>query len=158
PAVADAAAGDADAFAVLRDDLLCRRLRGRLVHVYADQMRPFTDEAVRRGLADARAGPDHHRDLAIELLLGRQAPQLGLLERPVLDVEGLLRVHRLVLVDGLGAAHDLDGAVVELGGHPRLALVLAPGNHAQPGHEHDRRVRVAHGRRVWSLAALVVGR
>ena len=110
------------------------------------------------GLPDSRSRPHHGHDLPIELLLGRQAAQLRLLERPVLDVEGLLLVHRLVLVDGLGSAHHLDGAVVELRGDPRLALVLPPRDHAQPGDQDHRGVGVAHGRRVLALAAVVVGR
>ena len=57
--------------------------------------------------------------------------QLGLFEQPVLDVERFLLRQRDVLVDRLGAAHHLDGAVVELGGDARLALVLAPGDHAR---------------------------
>ena len=136
------------------DDLL-RRLPSRRLRRRSTQTMcaPSLHQPVRGGLADAGAGADDHDDLPIELLLGRHASQLGLFERPVLDVEGLLLVHRLVLVDGLGAAHDLDGAVVELGGHARFALVLAPGDHAQPGNQHDRRIRVAHGRRVGPLAA-----
>ena len=101
--------------------------------------------------------PDDHDDPPIELLLRRQPPELRLFEEPVLDVEGLLLVHRLVSVDRLGTAHDLDGAVVELGGDPRLALVLPPGDHPQPGDQHHGRVGIAHRRRIGTLAALVVG-
>src|SRR5207248_1385051 len=43
-----------------------------------------------------------------------------------------------------------------LGGHPRLALVLAPGDYPDAGDQDDRRVRVAHRRRARPLARLVV--
>ena len=56
--------------------------------------------------------------------------QLRLFEQPVFDVERFLLRQRDVFVDRFGAAHHLDGAVVELGGHARLGLVLAPGDHA----------------------------
>ena len=150
-AVAEAGAGDANALAVLVDDLLRRRLRRGLVAVHADQMRAFLHQPVSRCLADARAGANDDDDLPIQLLFRRQPAQLCLLERPVLDVEGLLLVHRLVLVDRLGAAHHLDGAVVELGGDARLALVLAPGDHSEAGNQHDRRVGIAHRRRIRPL-------
>ena len=88
---------------------------------------------------------------------GRHALELRLLEQPVFDVEGFLLRQGDVFVDRLGAAHDFDGAVVELGGDARLALVLAPGDHAEAGNEDDGRVRVAHGRRIGVLAAVVIG-
>src|SRR5205085_7613464 len=128
-AVAYACARDADAGAVLRDDLGGGLLGRRFVQINADDVRALAHDAVRRGLADAGARADDDDHLAVEFLFGRQAAELGLFERPVLDVESLLLIHRLVLVNGLGPAHHLDGAVVELGGHARLALVLAPGDH-----------------------------
>ena len=90
--------------------------RGVRVQVDADDVRAFLDEAVRGFLADAAAGADDDDDLAGEFLLGGHALQLRLLEQPVLDVEGLLLRQGDVFVDRLGAAHHLDGAVVELGG------------------------------------------
>ena len=62
----------------------------------------------------------------------------------------------MVLVDGFGAAHDFDGAVVELSRDAGFGLVLAPGDHAEAGDEDDRRVRVAHRRGVRALAGVVI--
>ena len=126
------------------------------VQVHAGDVRPVLREPVGDLPADAAAGPDHHRDPAGQLLLRRHPPQLRLFELPVLDVERFLLRQGDVLVDRLGPAHHLDGAVVELGRHARLALVLAPGDHADAGDEDHRRVRVAHRRRVGPLARLVV--
>src|SRR5882672_4426676 len=49
--------------------------------------------------------------LPIEFFLRRQTAELGFFQIPVLDVEGLLLIHRFVLVDGFRATHDFDGAV-----------------------------------------------
>ena len=78
----------------------------------------------------------------------RQALQLGLLQRPVLDAELLRLGDRRVRRDRLGAAHHVDGVDVELAGDPGRLLVGAEGEHADAGHEHDRRVGAAHRRRV----------
>ena len=72
--------------------------------------------------------------------------QLGLLERPVLDAELLRLVDRGVGRDRLGAAHHVDRVDVELAGDPGGLLVLAEGEHADAGHQHDRRVGAAHRR------------
>jgi len=64
--------------------------------------------------------------------LSQAADGAALLLRTILDVESLLLIHRLVTVDRLGARSPRS-AVVELRGHARLALVLAPGDHADPG-------------------------
>src|SRR5262245_8755192 len=157
-AVADPGAGHAYALAVFGDDLVRRGFRRRLIQIDADDVRPFFDEPERRGLADAAPRADDGDDLAVEFLFGRQAAELGFFQLPVFDVERLLFVHRLVTVDGLCAAHDLDRAVVKLGRHARLALVLAPGDHADAGDQNHRRIRVAHRRRVGPLAAVVIGR
>ncbi len=109
-----------------------------------------------RLLADAAAGADDDDDLAGEFLFRRHALQLRLLEEPVLDVERLLLRQGDVFVDRLGAAHHFHGAVVELRGHARFGLVLAPGDHAETRDENDRRIRVAHRGRVRVFAAFVV--
>ena len=155
-AIGEAGAGDADAHAVLVGDFLRGGRCGLGVEVDAHDVCAFLDETVGGLLADAGAGADHHDDLPGELRLGRHALQFRLLEEPVLDVEGLLLRQRDILVDGLGAAHHLDSAVVELGGDAALGLVLAPGDQAQARDEHDGRVWVAHRRRVGVFAALVV--
>ena len=128
-----------------------------VVQVDGDDVRAFLDEAQRDLAADAAARADHGDDLPREFLLRGHALELRFLEQPVFDVEGLLLRQRDVGVDRLRAAHDLDGAVVELGRDARLALVLAPGDQAEAGDEDDGRVGVAHGGRVGVLALLVVG-
>ena len=76
----------------------------------------------------------------------RQAAQLGLLQRPILDVERFLLRQAEIAADRLGAAHDVDGVAIELGGDPRGRLVLGEGEHAEPGMQHDHRIGVAHAR------------
>src|SRR5690606_41939873 len=66
--------------------------------------------------------PIYDDDLASEFFLGGHALEFRLFEQPVFDVEGFLLREGDVGVDGLGAAHDLDGAVVELGGDAALGL------------------------------------
>jgi hypothetical protein len=57
---------------------------------------------LQRDLApDAAAAADDHDDLAAELLLGRHALELRLLERPVLDAERLGARQRHVIVEAL---------------------------------------------------------
>ncbi len=87
----------------------------------------------------------------------RQALQLRLLERPVLDAELLALGDRPVHGQRLGAAHHVDGIHVELAGHARRLLVLAEREHADAGHEHDRRVAPRIARRVGLGVPLVVG-
>ena len=87
----------------------------------------------------------------------RHPLQLGLLQRPVLDAELLALVDRRVRRDGLGAAHHVDRVDVELAGHPGGLLVLAEAEHADAGHQHDRRVGAAHRRAVRRRVPVVVG-
>ena len=86
----EAGAGDADAGPVLVGDLVRGRLGGVLVQVDAGDVGALPGEAEGGLPADAGAGADHDDHLAGELLLGGHAPELRLLEEPVLDVEGLL--------------------------------------------------------------------
>ena len=74
--------------------------------------------------------------------------ELGLLQRPVLDAELLALVDRRVGGDRLGAAHHVDGVDVELAGDAGGLLVRAEAEHADAGHQHDRRVGAAHRRAV----------
>ncbi len=118
---------------MLVGDLLRRGVDARLVQVEGDDVRALPDQPQGDFAADAAARADHGDDLPGEFLLRRHALQLGLLEQPVLDVEGLLERQGDVGIDRLGAAHDLDGAAVELGRDARFALVLAPGDQAEAG-------------------------
>jgi len=124
-------AGDADTETVFVGDLFGGGLRRLDLHVDAHNVRALFNEAVGGLLADARAGADDDDDLARELFLGGHALQLRLFEEPVFDVECFLLREGDVGVDRLGAAHDLDGAVVELGSDAALGLVFAPGDHDQ---------------------------
>ena len=76
----------------------------------------------------------------------------------VLDAELLGVADGRVGGDRLGTAHDVDGVDVELAGHARGLLVRAVAEHADAGHEHDERVRAAHGRAVGDLVLVVVSR
>ena len=111
---------------------------------------------MRSGFADARSRPDHDDYLPIEFLFGRHASQLGFFQVPVFDVESLLLIHGFVLIDRFRAAHHFDRAVVELRSDARFALVLAPREHSQPWNQHYSRIRIAHRRRVRTLALVVI--
>ena len=87
----------------------------------------------------------------------RHPRELGLLERPVLDAELLALVDRRVGRDRLGAAHHVDRVDVELAGDAGGLLVRAEAEHADAGHQHDRRVGAAHRRAVRGRVPLVVG-
>ena len=100
------------------------------------------------GLADAGAGAGDQRDPGGQRLRLRHPLQLGLFQRPVLDGELLRLADRGVGRHRFGAAHHVDRVDVELAGDPGGLLVLAEGEHPDPGHQHDRRVRTAHRRGV----------
>ena len=157
PAIGNTGAGDTDAHAVLCIDGVDGLGGALLVKVEAGDMSSLLDETISGLAADATSCTDDRDDLACHLLLGGHALELGLLEEPVLDVKGLLLGQGDILVYRLGAAHDLDCAVVELRGDAALALVLAPRDHSQSGDEDDGRVRIAHRGGVRMLAAVVVG-
>ena len=106
--------------------------------------------------ADAAGAAGDQRDAAFQRRGRRHAPQLRLLQRPVLDVESLLLRQAQVAADRLGAAHDVDGVAVELRGDPRRGLVLGEGEHAEPRMQHDHRVGVAQRRAARLGAAFVV--
>ena len=108
-------------------------------------------------LADPRPGPGDEGDLRRERLRLRQAGELRLFERPVLDPELLGLRDRGVGRERLGAAHDVDRVDVELAGDPRGLLVRTEREHPDPRHEDDRRVGAAHRRAVGRRVPLVVG-
>ena len=98
--------------------------------------------------ADARAGAGDERDPARERPRLGHPLQFGLLELPVLDAELLRLRDRCVGRDRLGAAHHPDRVEVELAGDACGLRVLAEAEHADAGHQHDRRVGAAHRRRI----------
>jgi hypothetical protein len=108
-------------------------------------------------LADPGAAAGDQGDAGGQRLGLRHPGELGLFQGPVLDAELLRLVDRGVGRHRLGTAHHVDGVDVELAGHPCGLLVLAEGEHAHPGHQHDRRVRPADRRRVGRGVAVVVG-
>ena len=162
--------------------LLRRLRRGGLVEVGDDEVR-----AEGRGIqgdrpADAVSAADNQTDAAAERLRRRHALQLGFLEGPVLDVEGLaarerdvvrhrrearrlraaLRLRERALrrapaAQGARPGHHADRVPVELGRVARLPAVGAEGEHPDAGHEHHRRVRVAEARRPGRGERAVVG-
>ena len=102
----------------------------------------------RDGLADAGGCAGDECDPGGERLGLRHPLELGLLERPVLDAELLGLVDGRIGREALGTAHHVDRVDVELAGHPGGLLVLAEAEHADPGHQHDQRVRAPDRRRV----------
>ena len=145
-----------------------RLLRTRDVRVRDDDVAAALGDLQRDFTPDAAASADHDDDLAAEFLLGRHPLQLGLLERPVLDAEGLgprqrdVVVERLEVARLLGPTHlrqlTLDRAFVlervrarhhvnrvdeELGRDARFALVLAEPEQSEAGHDDHRGIRVA---------------
>ncbi len=122
----EAAAGDSDAETVLRLDLRGGGVGCVAVEVDADDVCTFLREPEGSFAADARARADDDDDLTGEFLLGGHALKLGFLEQPVLDVESFLLGQGDVAVDGFGATHDFDGAVVEFSGDSRFRLVACP--------------------------------
>ncbi len=133
--------GDGD---VRASDLAPRPWRRSRVDVGDHDARALGGQALGDRPADARSGAGDERDPAGQRPRLRQPLQLGLLEAPVLDAELLRLGDRRVRRDRLGAAHHVDGVDVELGGDPGGLLVGAEREHADAGHEHDRRVGAAH--------------
>ena len=114
-------------------------------------------QPLRRRPADPRPAAGHQGDPAGQRLGRGPPPQLGLLKLPVLDPELLALRNRRVGRDRLRPAHHVDRVDVELPRDPRGLLVRAEAEHADPGHQHDRRVGAAHRRRVRRRVPLVVG-
>ena len=131
-------------------------MRSLRFQIDANNVRPFFDEPMGDFLADAGASADDDVHLPRQLFFRRHPAQLRFFEQPILNVESFLLRQGDIFVDGFRAAHDFDGAIVELGDHARFALVLAEGDHAEAGDEDDRRVRVAHGGRVGVFAPRVI--
>ena len=138
-AVGNARARDADAQAVLVGDFLRGALAASALRSTQTMCAPSFTSRCAVSLPMPEPAPIDDDDLPREFLLGRHALELRFLEQPVLDVERFLLRQRDVLVDRLGAAHDFDRAVVELGRDAGLGLVLAPGDHAQARDQHHGR-------------------
>src|SRR2546427_144559 len=81
------------------DDLVGGSSRARGVEIADDDVGAFGGQTPRDGAPDAGAAAGHQRDPARQLLLGGRQGELVELERPVLDVEGVLRRERDVLAE-----------------------------------------------------------
>ena len=126
------------------------------LHVDADDVSAFFDDAMRGFFTDAGAGADDDDDLARELFFGGHALQFSFFQKPVFDVEGFLLRKRDVGIDRLGAAHDFNGAGIKFGGNPALRFIFAPRDQTDAWDEHDRGIRVAHRGRVGVFALVVI--
>ena len=105
--------------------------RAGCVPVGDDHAGAFGREPQGRGATDARSAAGDERDAAGQRLRLRQAGELRLFQRPILDAELLRLGDRRVRRDCLGATHHVDGVDVELAGHPGGLLVRAEGEHAR---------------------------
>src|SRR5881628_206351 len=81
-------AGHSDAFTISGDDLLSSLICSSLVHVSTYDVRTLFCQALRRRFADAGARTKDGHDLPRQFFFRRQPAQFGLLQRPVLDIEG----------------------------------------------------------------------
>ena len=133
-----------------------RRLaRPRRVEVADDDVRALGGEAGRDGPADAAGPAGDERDAPRQLLLGRRLGELVELERPVLDVEGVLRGQRHVVAERGGRAEHRDGVVVDVVDDAGGAAILAGSEHAEPGHHDHARKRIGQ-RRALAVMGLEV--
>ena len=116
--------------------------------------------------SDRTGGAGDDGDLARQRqLLG--AAELGLLERPVFDVEQIGLRQRLEAADGFGVGDGRNRGLGEVGGDLRVLLAAAEPEQADAGHQHHARQRIEHGldaadagvvAREIVLIALAVGR
>ncbi len=111
----------------------------------ADHRGAALEEGLDARLADARRRAGDERDLAGERGRRARLAQLGLLEVPVLDVEGVLLIERAPAAERLGAQDDVDGVLVELFHDRRVLRRAAGGDEAELGVEHHARRRIEHG-------------
>ena len=77
-----------------------------------------------------------------QLLLRRRQRELVELERPVLDVEGVLGRQRDVAAEGGGVADHGDRVVIDVVDDAGRARVATGSEHAEPRHQHHARQRV----------------
>ena len=110
------------------------------VAVEHDDLRALLGEGGRRRGADARGAAGDDRDAPRQRLLRRRA-ELGLLERPVLDVEDVGLGDALVGAEPLGIGHHLDRGLGEVGRDLGVLRRVADAEQAEPRHQHDARHR-----------------
>ena len=156
--VGNVAAGDSSAIlAELRRQLIGRSSERVCIVVQQDHACVVGQQALGNRAPDAAGAAGYESDSSRERF-GRGLPaQLGLFQRPVLDVKCFLLGQAEIFVDGGSAAHDADRVAVELGRDTCGWLVFGEGEHADRRHQDDDGVRIAHRRRIGSAASFVVG-
>ena len=138
---------DPDRDIVLAD--LFRRSRWvRRLQIGHDHTRSLRRQPARDGPADPSGCAGHEGNASGVTGRPRQALQLRLLKRPVLNAELLGLGNRRVGRNGLRTAHDVDRVDIELTSHPRRLLVSPVREHSDAGDEHDGGVGTSYGRRV----------
>ena len=120
-----------------------RRPDGLAIEVQQGQLSPLGGEGPGRGRADgaSAAGDQHH--LAGQGLLGALA-ELGLLQAPVLHVEGVVLAHRLEAADALGRQQRAGPGLADVSRHGRLSGALADADQPQPGNGDQPRQGIEH--------------
>ena len=121
-----------------RADARGNTARRRFVDVEYRDLRALGGKGLDRRGADAAPAAGDERDMSRQRLL-RALAELGLLERPVLDVEQVGLTHRGVAADGLGRRDHLDGRLGEVGGNARVFRRRPEAKQAEPGHQNHPR-------------------
>src|SRR5208282_2256620 len=112
---------------------------------------------MRNRAADTAGAAGYDRDSSCERLGCGLSAQLGLLQGPILDVEGFLLGQAEIFIDGARASNDAYRVAVELGRDACGRLVRCEAEHADRWHQDHHRVRIAHLRSAESAASFVVG-
>src|SRR3546814_1037827 len=107
-------------------DVCSADLRRTLVQIEQRDLRAGVDEAPGDGGADGAARAGHRDDPAGHPLLLRRS-ELGLLQRPVLDLEGLGLGDRVEPADRLGVGAHRDVVLVDVGRDGVRLRALADG-------------------------------
>ncbi len=117
----------------------------RLVDVAHHDVRPLLGEALGHCPPDATRRARHDGDLSGEVFLLRQQREFVQLQRPVLGVERVMVVQRLVPARRFRRLDDPHGVAIDVVHDSRGSRVLAGRPHADARHKHDARIRIEHG-------------
>ncbi len=113
-------------------------LGGVQIAVQHRDLGPLGGEGDGDGRPDGAAAAGDRDHPAGQALLGRLA-ELGLLQRPVLHVEGVLVADRLEPADGLGVQQDGGPVLGDVGGDGGLGRALAHAHEAEARDRQDAR-------------------